>query len=274
MVLGDSFSEGQGVREQDTWPRRLEALLNHGPGPSMEVVNASHRANDFPELHEWFYRLLNHEPDLVLYAMVMNDAEQSPEFRRRTREVQDWITVRGRATRSRYRELGPLESRLAFLVQERLTLFRIDRATRSWYRGLYSEPNLAGWRETQSRIRDMDQRMRLRNGRLLVARWPLLAGLPDSYPFGETHARIGAFLDAAGIASHDLLPALREDSTGSLVVHPADHHPNERAHAIVAGSLAPAVRALVRELAAGRLAAASPAEGESAAPLTDQQTKQ
>ena len=252
MVLGDSFSEGQGVREPDTWPRRLEEHLNHGANQRFEVVSGAHRASDFPELHAWFYRLLNHEPDLVIYAMVMNDAEQSAAFRERTRQVQDWITVRGRATRGRYRGLALLESRLGFLVGERLALFRIDRATRRWYRELYSEPNQAGWRETRRRIRDMDQRMRMRNGRLLVARWPLLAGLPDRYPFAETHERIGAFLEAAGIASHDLLPALNGERTGALIVHPADHHPNERAHRLAAESLAPAVRELIRELPAVR----------------------
>lgn len=249
MVLGDSFSEGQGVREEDTWPRRLEALLAQDPGPRVEVINAAHRASDFPELHEWFYRILNHEPDVVIYAMVLNDAELSPAFRERSRAVQDWITMRGRATRGRYRELGFLDSRLAFLVRERLERRRIDRATRRFYRGLYGEPNRDGWRETRERIRDMDERMRMRGGRLLVARWPLLVGTDGDYPFRDTHERIGAFLEAASIEACDLLPALAGVRAEDLVVHPSDHHPNERAHALVAARLAPAVRALVDELA-------------------------
>ena len=232
----------------DETRRRLEQRLNREGGGRYEVVNGAHRASDFPELHEWFYRLLNHEPDLVIYAMVMNDAEQSAAFRARTSAVQDWITVRGRATRGRYRRLGWRDSRLAFLLRERMALLRIDRATRGFYRGLYSEPNEEGWRETRRRIRDMDERMRMRGGRLLVARWPLITGFPGRYPFEETHARIGAFLDEAGIASHDLLPALRHQRTEALVVHPADRHPNERAHALVAESLTRVVRELLSEL--------------------------
>jgi lysophospholipase L1-like esterase len=262
MVLGDSFSEGQGVREEDTWPRRLEARLNRDGGERYEVINGAHRANDFPEIHEWFYRLLSHEPDLVIYAMVMNDAEQSAAFRARTHLLQDWITVRGRATRGRYRKLGGLDSRLAFLVRERLALLLVDRATRSWYRGLYSELNAEGWRETQGRIRDMDQRMRLSDGRLLVARWPLIAGLPDRYPFEETHARIGAFLEASGIASHDLLPVLRRERSEALTVHPTDRHPNERAHELVALSLAPVVEEMLGELGTTRSPGA-PASADS-----------
>ena len=252
LVLGDSFSEGQGVREEDTWPRRLEALLDRDGGAQVEVLNAAHRASDFPELHEWFYRLLNHEPDVVIYAMVPNDAEQSPAFRERSRAVEDWITVRGRATRGRYRDLGPFDSRLGFLVRERLERLRIDRATRRWYRGLYGEANQAGWSETRKRIRDMDERMRLRRGRLLVARWPLLAGLAGSYPFQETHDRVGSALEAIGVTAHDLLPALLGESAEELVVHPSDRHPNERAHRLVADSLEPVVRAMVDELARQR----------------------
>jgi lysophospholipase L1-like esterase len=247
MVLGDSFSEGQGVREEDTWPRRLQGSLERGGGVSVEVINAAHRASDFPELHEWFYRLLNHDPDVVIYAMVPNDAEQTPGFRVRHRPVQDWITVQGRATRGRYRDLGPLDWRLGFLLRERLERLRVDRATRRWYQGLYSEGNAEGWRRTCERIRDMAERMRLRGGALLVARWPLLVGLPGSYPFEETHARIGATLEAAGIRTVDLLPALADSQASALIVHPADRHPNERAHAAVAASRAPVVEDTLAE---------------------------
>jgi hypothetical protein len=55
---------------------------------------------------------------------------------------------------------------------------------------------------------------------------------------------IAAFLDSAGIARHDLLPALRGRTDESLWVHPVDRHPNEIAHRLAAESLAPVVRRL------------------------------
>lgn len=40
VALGDSFTFGYGVEEEQAWPRRLEALLNAGEGaPRVEVVN-------------------------------------------------------------------------------------------------------------------------------------------------------------------------------------------------------------------------------------------
>ena len=44
MVLGDSFTEGQGVKEADTYPRRLEALLNAAGAGRWEVRNCGRRA--------------------------------------------------------------------------------------------------------------------------------------------------------------------------------------------------------------------------------------
>src|SRR5687768_17045225 len=42
-VLGDSFTEGQGVKEADTYPRRLEALLNEADPGGWEVMNWGRR---------------------------------------------------------------------------------------------------------------------------------------------------------------------------------------------------------------------------------------
>jgi hypothetical protein len=77
-----------------------------------------------------------------------------------------------------------------------------------------------------------------------VATWPLLVGLQGRYPFSETAHTIAAFLDAAGIARHDLLPALRGHEDESLWVHPVDRHPNEIGHRLAAESLAPVVSRL------------------------------
>ena len=42
LVLGDSFTYGAGVAFEETYPRRLEAMLNgrRGPHPKVEVINA------------------------------------------------------------------------------------------------------------------------------------------------------------------------------------------------------------------------------------------
>src|SRR5260370_669848 len=80
VVIGDSFTEGQGVREEDTFVARLGRRL-----PQAELVNCGRRGYDFPALEGWFDRQLALGPDVVVYAMVLNDVQQSAAFHARQR---------------------------------------------------------------------------------------------------------------------------------------------------------------------------------------------
>lgn len=237
MVLGDSFTEGQGVKEPDTYPRRLESLLNAAGQGRWEVRNCGRRATDFPELYAAFEQILPYQPDVVVYGMVLNDADRSAEFQARQTYVNDWILDRGRILEGGASAgLGPRESRLFAMVGDRVDRYRTSRATLRWYREMYEEPNRAGWERTQQYLRDMNQRTRAAGGRLLIASWPLIVSL-DHYPFAEAQETIARFCLAAGIPQYDLLPVLRARPTESLWVHPVDMHPNEIAHRLAAESL-------------------------------------
>jgi hypothetical protein len=237
IVIGDSFTEGQGVKEADTYPRRLEALLNAAGQGRWEVRNCARRATDFPELYAMFDQVLAYEPDVVIYGMVLNDADRSPEFQARQTYVNDWILDRARVQEGVAPVApGPFDSRLLALVSDRLEGLRTSRATLRWYRDMYGEPNREGWERTQGYIREMNQRTRAAGGRFLVASWPLLVRL-DRYPFTEVHDTIARFCLSAGIPRHDLLPALQGRPTESLWVHPVDMHPNDVAHRLAAESL-------------------------------------
>jgi hypothetical protein len=247
MVLGDSFTEAQGVKEPDTLPRVLGRLLDAEEPGRWEVRNWGRRATDFPALFQSFEELLAYEPDVVVYAMVLNDAVRPPAFEARQRYLNDWIVDMDRmAAEGPPPPPGFFRLRLADLVRDGVRSFRIGRETTRWYRDMYGPANREGWEETQRYVRAMERGMRERGGRLLVAVWPLLVSLEGQYPFEEQHRAIERFCLAAGIPRVDLLPVLRGRHSASLWVHPVDRHPNEAANRLAAEALFPAVREMGR----------------------------
>lgn len=246
MVLGDSFTEGQGVKAADTAVKVLERLLNEkGPG-RWEVRNCGRRGTDFPALYEAFEALLPYEPDLVIYALTLNDADQSESFHARQTYVNDWILDRGRQVE----EGGPppssvKHSRLLAFVGDRAEAWRVGRATTRWYLDMWSEANREGRDRTFAYFREMNQRLQERGARLLVAPWPLFVGLEGAYPFTAIHDEVARFCLQAGIPHHDLLPVFRGRPSAPLWVHPIDRHPNEIAQRLAAEDLLPVVRKLL-----------------------------
>jgi lysophospholipase L1-like esterase len=241
VVIGDSFTEGWGVREDDAYPRVLEGLLNAAEPGSWEVLNCGRSNSDFPALYtSLFKRVLALEPDLVVYGMVLNDPVQTTPMRSRRPSAYDWMG--GHELPGE--ESAPVwaRSRLLALARQRWESYRLGQATTEWYLDLFGESNAAGWQETKGYIGQMNEEMRRRRGRFLLALWPLSVGLEGHYPFATVHEKIAAFCAGSGIPFHDLLPKLKGRQSLSLWVHPViDMHPNEVAHRLAAESLAPVV---------------------------------
>jgi GDSL-like Lipase/Acylhydrolase family len=248
MVVGDSFTEGQGVKEADTAVRLLESrLASHG---AVEVRNCARRGKDFPELYEAFADAIPSGADVVVYAMVLNDGARSPEFQARQTYVNDWILERGQMEFHDAVRPWWTRSRVAALVADRVEARKIDAESTRWYRDMYTDANAAGWHDTQAFIRRMDERTRAQGGRFMVALWPLLVDLGDRYPFAETHEIVRRFCEAAGIPFLDLRPALAGQPASALWVHPLDRHPNEVAQRLAADALTPMVSSLLSPAAA------------------------
>lgn len=242
-VLGDSFTEGQGVMERDVYPRVLERALNASGAAEWEVLNFGRRGADFPALYDNFKELLAYDPDIVIYGMVLNDCEQSTAFRARHAFVTAHIDTRDQRL-APWADPPPFGLRTALFVQYRLERYRLDGTMRAWYRELYAKPNHGGWERSKAYMEEMNRHMRLRAGHFLVAMWPLLY-LDGDYPFQDVHETVGRFCLAAGIPWLDLLPTLEGRSADDLWVHPLDAHPNAIAHRLVAKDLAPVVRRLM-----------------------------
>jgi len=242
-VIGDSFTEGMGVKEEDAYPRVLARLLE---AERVEVLNCGRRGYDFPALFDLFEDALRLEPDVVVYGMVLNDPDRSEVLDAFDKSLNDWIMERSRMVPEAPPELGFLDLRLAAYVRDRVRTYRTGRDTTRWYRDLYGDANRDGWRRTQGFLQEMNRRAGERGGRFVVALWPLLVDMEATYPFPDLEGAIARFCLTSGIAHHPLRPAFRGRSTESLWVHPVDHHPNEIAHRLAAEHLAPLVKRMAR----------------------------
>jgi hypothetical protein len=238
VVIGDSFTEGQGVREEDTFVAQLRGEI-----PEAELLNCGRRGYDFPRIREWLDLKLALEPDVVVYAMVLNDPEMSEAFHARQAYLDDWILDRRRMITEESRPPSPWEPRLFTLVNDRLEGARVGAETMRWYQDMVGPPNQEGWDRTLADLEAMDASARAHGARLVVVLWPLMMQLDDAYPFEATHATIVSALEARHIQVQDTLRAFRGQDPRELWVHAADHHPNERAHRIFANAVAPIIRA-------------------------------
>lgn len=245
VILGDSFAEGQGVKEADTLARVLERQLEKQAPGRYEVRNCGRRGTDFPELYEAFEDALRYEPDLVVYTLNLSDAVQPLAFRERQAFVNDWILDRTRAPDDPDLQRSFFRSRVVDFVSDRVETLVIGRETTRWYLDMWSDANRRGFERTQEYLREMERRLDQKGTRLLIAPWPLFVGLERGYPFGPVHETIHRFCLVEGIPHHDLLSVFRGRRGSDFWVHPVDMHPNEIAHRLAAESLAPVVLKLV-----------------------------
>lgn len=221
--LGDSFTFGEGVREEDAWPQRLGQLL----GPGTQVINGGIEGYDLD--HEGLYLFLYGRqlpPDVVVIAFFMNDAMPFGE----TVSHQVLLT-------EALAELSPL-SRVSALwkVLERRRF--AARQTSRYLSDLRQSFSSQRWREARGRIPRLRQMADNDGFKIVAMIFPLLYSLNDDYPLEREHGEVRKAFDDAGIEVVDLLESYRGHRASELWVHIVDPHPNELAHAIAAERLA------------------------------------
>ena len=247
VFVGDSFTEAQGVVENATAVRLVESQLRRD-GP-IETWNLGVRGHDFPDLEAIFDTALELSPDVVIFGMVLNDADRDAELVNRWPRVNDWIMVRQETPSWLERH-----SNLVGFVSSRYEQLQVSRDTKAWYAVLYSDENRDGWGRTRAALRRIQALCRARRAAFGVALWPLLVGLESSgtYPFEAAHGQIRKGVERIGIPFVDLLDTLRGRDSSSLWVHSSDLHPNEIAQALVAPVLTDFARSRLQDAATGQ----------------------
>lgn len=232
LVLGDSITFGWGVPFEKTFCQVLEKSLNADspiPGSRIEVLNAGvGNLNTAMEVAYFKNEGLSLQPDLVLLAWFINDAEPRPLPRR------NWLAHHSYA-------YVWLDS--AVDAGMRRTRGRPDY--REYYAGLYRDAN-PGWPQCRQAIRELAEVCQARGIPCGVVLVPELHSLGSGYEFSGVHAAVRKECEEAGLPVWDLLDAFPADGDARRYwVSPEDAHPNAAANELMAAEIDSDLRPLL-----------------------------
>jgi lysophospholipase L1-like esterase len=250
LLLGDSFTYGYGVPAiADVFPELLEARLNdRKPDPakeSYEVLNAAVPAlpaSSWAVLAEAAERRF--EPDLVIAVFFLRDGTSitfGNEF---------FEPIRARM--KEWRETSPaarLSAAWRWWRGRRLALEMSSEYVQRFRRAYLGPPEeTQEWARSQKalvRIRDFYAK---RGVRFELVLFPVLFQFGPDYLFQPILDVVERFAQRNDIPCFSLLPALEHEDPRALWVSPADQHPNELCHRLVADALEPRLRTLLAEV--------------------------
>lgn len=249
LCLGDSFTFGWGIPEEQGWVRRLEDELR-ADGKDVRTVNCGAAGTVCIDEY-WFglqHRFHVFQPDAVVLTICLNDLIPS-----------SGVTVIGPSPSTGWRLLDLLQGALGRSpldldpsfdwVGELLRLPKPEGERAGLY-DASNKPFEAMWSQgvPQKSLREAKAWCEARAIPFLVVLWPFLQGLGPgrTYPFQKLHRMVADDCAAAGIAFLDVLPALQPTPHEDLWVTPADPHANPRAQQLATPSIAAFVRTHTR----------------------------
>jgi lysophospholipase L1-like esterase len=233
LFLGDSFTFGEGVADDEPFPVLVaEMLERRDPGVRYRALNAGVSGyNTRDEVAYLEHRWLDYDPDLVVLTFYLNDAYDDARFgplimgRAHGQLLED---VRSPSRVVRW-ALVALRSRLA------------GRRTRRIYASQFTDtPAVPGhdWQDSQASLRHAATLLAARGIPLVLVVFPELYDLGEAHPFTDIYDTVESFGRALPVPVLNLYPAFREQAAESLWVHPTDHHPNAAAHRVAADAIA------------------------------------
>ena len=239
LGIGDSFAMGEGVAEAESMFAQLTNVYSKSTAASkrtsIEVLNAGRSGFDTAREVRLLRQLAPKlRADRAIVVWLLNDIELSPKLRHEQRWINDLINVReaqlwrdtDRPWWHRSRLLRWVD---AWWRMRAITAQTVDGYRRAWSRH-HNGANVARFAE---RLRQLGE---MQNPRVVLVLYPMLVGLED-YPFAAIHQRVAEVAAGVGLPVLDLAPIFAGMDPSKLHVHPTDHHPNGRAHAIAAKAI-------------------------------------
>ena len=228
-VVGDSFTFGNGIRQQDRYSDLLQAKL-----PShVEVLNFGRPGANTPEHRQLVAQLLSRShPDFVLLQWYVNDAEGDDSSGRPTfapllpiRALHNWLSERS-----------------AFYTVANLQWAEIQVAAgrtisyAEYLKRRLGDPNSHDSQLDRAMLNQLVAACKQAGVPVGIVLFPDTAGeLGDGYPFAYLHQRVLDVCSEQSLTCLDLRKDFsREKNRQALWANRLDHHPGPRANAIAA----------------------------------------
>jgi lysophospholipase L1-like esterase len=245
LVLGDSFTFGQGVEESEVYTSVLEkALVARYPKQTVEVINAGvmgYSAGDEMNLLNQIGDLL--EPDLILIGFYENDVKDGPQVKKEDRNR--WaIPIPENA-----KDALLSQSKLLMWVSMKYDQVLLIAGIRSDHEASIERAydlNSEDWKQFVSTYRKIHEWTKMHHippplvGLLLATPYfnPQLNDFINMTPKVEVEVhhvkQVQQVLNNMGIPTVDYLPLFQRNNKQNMMVSKWEGHPNALAHRLYA----------------------------------------
>lgn len=234
-VVGDSVTEGSGVRQEELFASHLQALLGSG----YEIINLGMSGLNTPqEIHILDVEGMKYAPDVVVVNFILNDCDFFSEFRATERfqnEKDAKIGLFGDITVDPRLKRWLKSSALVYFVKGRMEYLQgmiTGKEEKNYYVSLWDNPEchrrvLSGF----DALKALQEHSRF-DVHVLI--WPLLMNY-ELYGFSHVHAWVKENAAQRGFKVLDLLPVYSSRRYRDLQVTAEDNaHPNGEGHRLSA----------------------------------------
>lgn len=235
LVVGDSFTFGQGIALRDTFSARLQMELDNETPNTYTVLNAGlpgrNASQEYHYLMQEGFRL---DPEMIILQATLNDAEMEsytyapltawPDFEKRYL----W------------------KSHLFFYF---VLAYNIEKLPYPAYIQSLYKKSAPGYNYFHFAWEGIAVEARKRKIPVLLVLFPFFENM-RKYPYANIHTHLKSFAEGHGYTVLDLLPAYQKSPLPATAfhLHPNDSHPNEHAHALAAQAILPVLRQSLKSL--------------------------
>ncbi len=250
LGIGDSFTFGRAVEDDDVFLSKLEAMFNADADSRYEALNAGHENMD--TVKELAYlkeldMLKKLKPDMVILGFTVHNDAQPSSNRKVYRKLKRKASLMLRVSESNWFKNLADSFRIARVFRAGARWMVDDELADLYARIIASnyKEDSKSWKACREALRGIARACRENNTPMILALFPVytkkLHQTYEDYPeeFRKIHTQIKSVLsDESGVVTIDMLDDLAATGlTINQIRVPVDGHPNPIWHEIVARRL-------------------------------------